>query len=227
MAYVVTQSCCADASCVLACPVNCIHPAPGEPGFAETEMLYVDPATCVDCGACATACPADAIKPHTALTPAEQPFLALNAEYYDAFLADMRLARPDDYDFVVAQYDGEISQVDAQIGRLLAGLRACRRWENTIVLLVSDHGECFGEGGLHFDHHGLYDAVTRVAMILRLPAVPPARVSALVSHEDVLSTLCEAANLPRPPYELTGRSMLARWRRSAFAAAWWPGSVIV
>jgi arylsulfatase A-like enzyme len=133
---------------------------------------------------------------------------AIHPEYYDAFLADMRLARPDDYDFVVAQYDGEISQVDAQIGRLLAGLRACRRWENTIVLLVSDHGECFGEGGLHFDHHGLYDAVTRVAMILRLPAVPPARVSALVSHEDVLSTLCEAANLPRPPYELTGRSML-------------------
>ena len=35
MAYVVTQSCCADASCVVACPVNCIHPAPGEPGFAD------------------------------------------------------------------------------------------------------------------------------------------------------------------------------------------------
>jgi ferredoxin--NADP+ reductase len=85
MPYVVTQSCCADASCVVACPVNCIHPAPGEPGFAEAEMLYVDPATCVDCGACATACPVDAVKPHTALGPAELPVLGLNAEYYDAF----------------------------------------------------------------------------------------------------------------------------------------------
>ena len=55
MAYVVTQACCADASCVVACPVNCIHPAPGEPGFAEAEMLYVDPLGCVGCGACATA----------------------------------------------------------------------------------------------------------------------------------------------------------------------------
>lgn len=133
---------------------------------------------------------------------------AIHPEYYDAFLADMRLARPDDYNFVVAQYDGEISQVDAQIGRLLDGLRSCRRWENMIVLIVSDHGECFGEGGLHFDHHGLHDAVIRVAMILRLPSVPGARVPALVSHEDVLPTLCEAAGLPRPPYELTGRSML-------------------
>ena len=85
MPYVVTQSCCADASCVLACPVNCIHPAPGEPGFATTEMLYVDPGGCVDCGACATACPADAVVPHTALTPAQVPFAALNAAYYDAF----------------------------------------------------------------------------------------------------------------------------------------------
>ncbi|WP_370247665.1 FAD-dependent oxidoreductase [Nocardioides sp.] len=85
MPYVVTQSCCADASCVQACPVNCIHPAPGEPGFGTAEMLYVDAKSCVDCGACATACPVEAIKPHTTLTPAEQPFLALNAAYYDCF----------------------------------------------------------------------------------------------------------------------------------------------
>ncbi|MFJ9123841.1 FAD-dependent oxidoreductase [Streptomyces sp. NPDC102340] len=82
MPYAVTRSCCADASCVLACPVNCIHPAPGEPGFATTEMLYVDPRTCVDCGACTTACPVDALKPHTALSEAELPFLELNASYY-------------------------------------------------------------------------------------------------------------------------------------------------
>ncbi len=83
MPYVVTQACCADASCVLACPVNCIHPAPGEPGFAEAEMLYVDPRACVDCGACATACPVDAIVPHTRLTTKQLPFIALNASYYD------------------------------------------------------------------------------------------------------------------------------------------------
>ena len=35
MAYAITQSCCADASCVSACPVNCIHPTPDEPGFGS------------------------------------------------------------------------------------------------------------------------------------------------------------------------------------------------
>jgi len=85
MPYVVTQSCCADASCVVACPVNCIHPAPGEPGFGSTEMVYVDPAACVGCGACATACPVGAMVPDAALTTKQLPFLELNAAYYDAF----------------------------------------------------------------------------------------------------------------------------------------------
>jgi ferredoxin--NADP+ reductase len=82
MPYVVTRSCCNDASCVVACPVNCIHPAPGDPGFAEAEMLHVDPAACVDCGACVTACPVGAIVPHTKLQPHELPFLEINAAYY-------------------------------------------------------------------------------------------------------------------------------------------------
>lgn len=85
MAYVVTQPCCADASCVVACPVNCIHPAPGEPGFGTTEMVYIDARSCVGCGACVTACPVSAIKPDTALTEHEQAFVELNAAYYEVF----------------------------------------------------------------------------------------------------------------------------------------------
>ncbi|MDP3968108.1 MAG: FAD-dependent oxidoreductase [Nocardioides sp.] len=83
MTHVVTRSCCADASCVFACPVNCIHPTPDEPDFGTAEMLYVDPVACVDCGACVSACPVGAIKPHTALTSAELPFLDINAAFHD------------------------------------------------------------------------------------------------------------------------------------------------
>ncbi len=85
MAYVVTQSCCSDASCVVACPVNCIHPAPGEPGFATAEMVYIDADSCVGCGACVTACPVGAIVPGSRLRPDQQPFVALAAEYYEVF----------------------------------------------------------------------------------------------------------------------------------------------
>ena len=82
MPHVITQSCCSDGSCVYACPVNCIHPSPDEPGFATAEMLYIDPVACVDCGACVSACPVGAIAPDTRLEPEQLPFVALNAAFY-------------------------------------------------------------------------------------------------------------------------------------------------
>lgn len=82
MAYAVTQACCADASCVSVCPVNCIHPTPEERDFGSTEMLHIDPRTCIDCGACADACPVDAIRPVDLLTGADAEYADLNAAWY-------------------------------------------------------------------------------------------------------------------------------------------------
>lgn len=82
MPHVITQSCCSDGSCVYACPVNCIHPTPDEPGFATAEMLFVDPDACVDCGACVSACPVGAIVPDSKLVAEQLPFVELNAAFY-------------------------------------------------------------------------------------------------------------------------------------------------
>jgi len=80
--HVITQSCCSDGSCVYACPVNCIHPSPDEPGFATAEMLHIDPVACVDCGACVSACPVDAIVPDSRLSVEQLPFIAVNAAHF-------------------------------------------------------------------------------------------------------------------------------------------------
>ena len=82
MPHVVTQACCGDASCVYACPVNCIHPTPEEPDFGIAEMLYIDPATCVDCGACVSACPVGAIVPGHRLPAGQERFVEVNAAQY-------------------------------------------------------------------------------------------------------------------------------------------------
>lgn len=83
MAFAITQSCCNDASCVEVCPVDCIHPTPGEPDFGTTDILYIDPKSCIDCGACADACPASAVKPVELLRGGEEVFAELNAAFYD------------------------------------------------------------------------------------------------------------------------------------------------
>jgi ferredoxin/flavodoxin---NADP+ reductase len=91
MPHVITQSCCNDGSCVFACPVNCIHPSPDEPGFATSEMLYIDPVACVDCGACVSACPVGAIAPDNRLQPKQLPFVEINASFYPERPADVKL----------------------------------------------------------------------------------------------------------------------------------------
>jgi ferredoxin--NADP+ reductase len=83
MAYVITQNCCKDASCVPVCPVDCIRPAGGAGEFTGTEMLYIDPQTCIDCGACMEECPVDAIYYEDDLPDELQRFRDINAGYFE------------------------------------------------------------------------------------------------------------------------------------------------
>lgn len=144
--------------------------------------------------------------------------IALSPDYYTAFIGEMKLRYPDDYAYVVAQYDGEISYVDVQIGRIVAHLKASGLWDNTVFLLMSDHGECFGEGDVHFDHHGLYDAVIRIALMCRTPQSLPARCPAMICTEDILPTLGAWCGWEMPAdYLLTGQSFAGALRGEAVA----------
>ncbi|WP_330184753.1 FAD-dependent oxidoreductase [Nocardia sp. NBC_01503] len=82
MAYVITQRCCNDASCVPECPVDCIRPTPEQREFSTTEQLYIDPDTCIDCGACVDACPVDAIFSEDDLLASLARFKDINAAYF-------------------------------------------------------------------------------------------------------------------------------------------------
>lgn len=160
--------------------------------------------------------PYDTLHYHPEQSPPDTPSLAevisIAPEYYEAFLGDMKLRVPDDYAYVVAQYDGEISYVDSQIGRIVAHLKMRGLWDNTIIILMSDHGECFGEGNLYFDHHGLYDAVLKIALMCRTPDTIPGRSGVMVSTEDVLPTLLELCGWTGVNYPLTGRSFARAWQ---------------
>lgn len=81
MAFVITQNCCNDGSCVPVCPVDCIRPVPSAEGN-ESTMLYIDPASCVDCGACEAECPVGAIYHEDDLPTGQSVFRDINAEYF-------------------------------------------------------------------------------------------------------------------------------------------------
>jgi arylsulfatase A-like enzyme len=109
---------------------------------------------------------------------------------------------------------GEVELLDQLLGELLTQLDdRDPGLENTIVVVVSDHGECFGEGGLGRSHHrSLYGATQHVFAALRpagsMQSLPRGqRVKVPSSQVDLLPTLAELAGLPVPE-ELHGRSLL-------------------
>jgi arylsulfatase A-like enzyme len=71
---------------------------------------------------------------------------------------------------VRALYDGEVSYVDAEIGRLIEALERAGLWERTLVVFCSDHGESLGEQHYWFEHgRNVSESSCRVPLVLRLP----------------------------------------------------------
>jgi len=104
---------------------------------------------------------------------------------------------------IEALYDGEIAYTDEVVGDFLGQLRRMGLLDNTVVIILSDHGEEFYEHGGVEHWKTLYDEVLHVPLIMRLPgANPPAgRVSRQVSLTDVYATVAEllAINRDMPP----------------------------
>jgi len=115
---------------------------------------------------------------------------------------------PRDLEHLIALYDGEIRYADAQLGRLLAWLKEREVFENTSILVTSDHGEEFSDHGSMEGHQWtLYDEVLRVPLVLRIPGrAEGAVVEDLVDLLDLAPTLLESAGLASYP-EFEGRSL--------------------
>jgi NAD-dependent dihydropyrimidine dehydrogenase PreA subunit len=84
LAYVIAAPCLGvkDASCVVVCPVDCIHPTPDEAEHEFVEQLYIDPEECIECDACVEACPVDAPFAEDNLPTNWLIYAMKNAEYF-------------------------------------------------------------------------------------------------------------------------------------------------
>jgi arylsulfatase A-like enzyme len=113
----------------------------------------------------------------------------------------------------VAQYDGEIAAVDAEVGSLVEALDASAVRDRTLVVVTSDHGESLGEHGYYFDHgEDLFDPSMRIPLIVAGPGVKAgARAGVLATTLDLVPTLLDAVKVSYPP-DLAGDSLLPATR---------------
>ncbi|MGB2865740.1 MAG: arylsulfatase [Sedimentisphaerales bacterium] len=109
-------------------------------------------------------------------------------------------------------YYGSITFIDEQIGRILAALKKSGMYENTLIIMFSDHGDMLG------DHHlwrktYAYEGSAKIPMLLRWPGsmgMDHQRGKTLTQPaelRDVLPTFLDAAGIPIPNH-LDGRSLL-------------------
>jgi arylsulfatase A-like enzyme len=105
-----------------------------------------------------------------------------------------------DFDILHALYCAEIHSMDAEIGRLFAALRARGLADSTIIIVVADHGEEFGEHGEIF-HRSFFQEVIHVPLIIAGPGVPGGLVvNNAVGQYDILPTLAHLLGLECPDY---------------------------
>jgi len=97
-------------------------------------------------------------------------------------------------------YDGEIAYTDSIVGSFVEVLRKHGLYQNSVIAIVADHGEAFGEHGE--ERHGmfLYDETIHVPLLLKLPSerLGGKRVEERVALAEVAPSLLEMAGIPAP-----------------------------
>lgn len=92
-------------------------------------------------------------------------------------------------------YYAGVSYVDGIIGKLLKSLFDHGFKENTVVVIMSDHGYSLGEHGA-WCKRSVYDQTTKTSLWIRDPGTAPRTEGAVVSVVDLISTIAELAGVP-------------------------------
>lgn len=121
-------------------------------------------------------------------------------------------------------YWGLVAEVDDQIGRLIGALKAAGVWDNTLIVLTTDHGEMMGDHHL-FGKGGYFEQSYHVPLIVRDPrkaAAHGSTVDRFTEAVDIMPTILDAIGAPLPP-QLDGQALTpfldgrtpSRWRDAA------------
>ena len=169
-------------------------------GFYRPHTPYVAPEAYFDLY------PLEAIQP-VEVPPGDRenkPIAALADRKYQADMSDLQKRQ------AIQAYYASISFVDAQLGRVTAALDKLGLADNTLVVLVSDHGYQLGLHGL-WQKKDLFENTARTPLIMVAPGQLQAGLEsdALTELIDIFPTLVTLAGLENPGHELEGKNLQA------------------
>ena len=127
-----------------------------------------------------------------------------------------------DLEVLKSWYDEELRYLDYRINELIKYLKKLDLYDNTVIIITSDHGECFGEHGLVFHGYGLYDELIRVPLIINCPSIikKGRKIRKLVSLVDIFPTILDVCELNTNLLKnLPGKSLLKKYEKHEYIIA--------
>lgn len=138
---------------------------------------------------------------------------ALAGEYAD----DTIRISDEDVEIIRDVYDGAVSYADTMVGLFLAALEERKLFDESVIIIIADHGEGLGEQGLFGHCCEAEEEETHVPLMIRLPKGEHGgrRVSEFVELVDVMPTILELAEAT-PPARIHGKSLVPALRGEPF-----------
>lgn len=112
------------------------------------------------------------------------------------FLLDNEKMTQEDFRILTSAYDNSIHYLDHLIGKIVHLLKVHQLYDNTIIVILADHGDNIGDHGLMFHHYCLYDSLIKIPLFIKFP-IPiniAGRMPEIVQNVDILPTIMSLIN---------------------------------
>ncbi|MEW6067961.1 MAG: sulfatase [Nitrospirota bacterium] len=116
------------------------------------------------------------------------------------YVEDLNLNQ-EEISYIKNLYDGEVAYTDHIVGEIISILKRHNLYDNTMIVVTSDHGEHFGERGLWSHVASLYKEVLHIPLIIKYPRGVEHinEVNEYTQLVDIFPTVLKIAGLSLPP----------------------------
>lgn len=108
----------------------------------------------------------------------------------------------------VDRYDSDVNWTDLWLGFVIGYMEMKGLLDDTVVIVLADHGEEFGDHGKKFHGHQIYQESIHVPLLVRIPGVEPVRVDSRVGLVDLFPTILDITGIEHDRTRLQGVSLL-------------------
>jgi arylsulfatase A-like enzyme len=134
----------------------------------------------------------------------------ISTEWAHEFNAGIHPAEDVDWETVRRLYCGDVAAADMLMGMMLKDLKRHGLYENTVIIVTSDHGENIGDHGYMDHQYGVFETLLAVPLVIRAPAwIEPGLRDDPVMLTDIFATVLDLAGVEDAPDLPHARSLLA------------------